>query len=97
MNKSEQAFQAAVRELGCIICLFEGKGVTPAEIHHMLSGGRRIGEMSVLGLCYWHHRSKRNDAEVVSRDQNQRRFEARYGTEKYLLEETRKLCAALQK
>jgi len=34
---------------------------------------------------------------VVSRDQSQRRFEARYGTELYLLEEVKKLCAALPK
>lgn len=50
-----------------------------------------MGEMFVLGLCFLHHRSGRCDAEVTSRDQNQRRFEARYGTEMSLLEKQREL------
>lgn len=85
MTKAEKAYQDAVRRLGCIVCwLFHGV-FTPCEIHHMLSGGRRMGERYVLGLCYWHHRSGRNDAECVSRDHNQRRFEARYMPEAELL------------
>jgi len=85
VRKAEAAFQAQVRDLGCCVCIREGLGRSPAEIHHMLSAGRRMGEMFVLGLCPLHHRSGRNDAEVVSRDHNQRRFEARYGTEAALL------------
>ena len=96
MNKAEAAWQAKLRNFGCIVCKLDLKVDSPAEIHHMLSGGRRLSEMFVLPLCQQHHRSGRND-EVVSRDQSQRRFEARYGTELYLLEEVKKLCAALQK
>lgn len=95
MTKAEAAFQRYVRALGCIVCHIEGKGETPAEIHHMLSGGRRMGEMYVLPLCYWHHRSGRDDAEVTSRDHNQRRFEARYGTEMELLSKVREMVREL--
>ena len=84
-NKEERAWMDAIVQLGCVICLREGQGPTPAEVHHMLSGGRRMGHMFTLPLCYQHHRSRRNDADVVSRDQNQRRFEARYGPEAELL------------
>lgn len=57
----------------------------------MLDGGRRRGHIFTIPLCPTHHRSGRNDAEVVSRDQSQRRFEARYGTEESLLAKTREL------
>lgn len=89
MTKAESAFQREVRDLGCIVCLLHRKVFTPCEIHHRLSGGRRMGEIYVLGLCYSHHRSGRDDAECVSRDHNQRRFEAAYGTEQYLWDQTR--------
>lgn len=55
----------------------------------MLSGGRRMGHLFTLPLCRTHHRSGRDDCVVTSRDQNQRRFEARYGTESDMLEEVR--------
>lgn len=93
MRKAEREFQDKVRQVGCICCLIDFGVRSDCDIHHMLSGGRRMGEMFVLGLCPTHHRSGRNDAEVVSRDQNQRRFEARYGTEESLLSAVRKLVA----
>jgi len=96
MNKSQKAFQDRVRRLGCIVCL--GQWVdSPAEIHHILSGSRRIGEDSVLGLCQIHHRGQINTAEAVSRHPWRREFESRYGTEAELLEKTRELCAERQR
>ncbi len=89
MTKAEAQFQQKVRDLGCIVCWIDRAEFTPCEIHHRLSGGRRMGEMHVLGLCPPHHRGGRNDAECVSRDHNKRRFEARYGTEEYLADQTR--------
>lgn len=97
MTKAERAWCDAITRLGCIVCLIEGRGATPAEPHHMLSGGRRMGHLFTIPLCYQHHRAGRDDAEVTSRDHNQRRFEARYGTEQSLLEKTRELvqCESL--
>lgn len=91
MKKAEAEFQRHVRALGCIVCRIHRRMDSPAEIHHMLSGGRRRGEMFVLGLCFEHHRAGRNDHLCVSRDHNQRRFEAAYGTEESLLAKTREL------
>lgn len=91
MNRAEAKFQAALRDLGCIVCHIFNNVTSPAEIHHCLSGGRRMGEMYVLPLCMQHHRSGRNDSECVSRDHNQRRFEARYGSEMSLLAKSREL------
>lgn len=57
----------------------------------MLSGGRRMGHLFTIPLCYEHHRSGRNDSQIVSRDHSQRRFERRYGSELSLLQLTREL------
>lgn len=96
MTKAEEQFQRDVRELGCIVCRLFKNVFTPCEIHHMLSGGRRMGEMFVLGLCYWHHRAGLNNKDCVSRGQNQRRFEAAYEKEATMLEKTKELVAALR-
>lgn len=55
-----------------------------------------MGHLFTLPLCPQHHRSGRNDAEVTSRDQNQRRFEARYGKESAMLEEVRRLVEQMR-
>lgn len=89
MTRPEREWLDAITRIGCIVCILEGRGATPAEPHHMLEGGRRMGHLFTIPLCPTHHRSGRNDAEVVSRDQNQRRFERRYGAEIYLLAKTR--------
>lgn len=94
MTKKEKAWMDAITQLGCIVCVITGKGETPAEPHHMLSGGRRKGHLYTIPLCPTHHRSGRNDDEVVSRDQNQRRFEAEYGTEADLLKRVQQMVAA---
>ena len=91
MTKAETEFQRKVRELGCIVCLEHFKLWSPAEIHHRLSAGRRVGEMDVLGLCFQHHRAGRDDADCVSRDHSLRRFEARYGSEAKLFARTLEL------
>ena len=91
MTKAEKAWMDDITRLGCIVCITTGKGPTPAEPHHLLSGGRRKGHLHTIPLCPIHHRSGRDDDEVTSRDQCQRRFEARYGTEESLLAKTREL------
>ncbi len=79
----------AVVRIACCVCVRTGRGETPCQVHHMLSGGRRMGHLFTIGLCYLHHESGRNDEEVVSRDHNQRRFEARYGSERMLWQWTK--------
>lgn len=95
-TKAEAEWMDSIQQIGCIVCRLTGKGETPAEVHHMLSGGRRRGHLFTIPLCYPHHRSGRNDAEVTSRDQNQKRFAARYGSEEYLLAKTREFVARLR-
>ncbi len=92
MTKAEREWQASIIRLGCIACIVDLNIFgAPADVHHMLSGGRRMGEAFTLALCFNHHRAGRDDEQCVSRDHNQRRFEARYGSEAVLLERTREL------
>jgi hypothetical protein len=61
---------------------------TPAEIHHIIEGGKRKGHYFTLPLCVPHHRG-RSDGSVlpyVSRHPYKARFEAAYGSEDELLE-----------
>ena len=95
-TKAEKHWMDSICQLGCIVCILTGKGKSPAEPHHMLSGGRRMGHMFTIPLCPTHHRSGRDDDEVTSRDQSQRRFEKRYGTEQYLLAKTREFVSRMR-
>lgn len=71
-------------EYGCVVCRRQGV-YTPADYHHLLSGGRRRGNFYGFGLCPTHHRS--GSKRVISRDQNKRRFEEAYGSEDSMLAE----------
>ena len=94
MTNEEKQFQSAARELGCIVCYLFGTPGTPASIHHMLDGGRRIGEMFVLPLCRPHHQGGFCGPVIFSRHPYRRAFEKAYGTERELLEKVRRLIKA---
>ena len=91
MNKAEKQWMAAVAELGCIVCKNEGYGFVPCCVHHLLSGGHRMGHLQTIGLCYSHHASGVKTAEFCSRHPWVREFEKRYGTEESLLKQTQGL------
>lgn len=45
-----------MQEIGCVICsvYFQRPG-TPGQVHHLLSGGRRIGHDATIYLHPWFH------------------------------------------
>jgi len=55
LTKSQKRRFDAMYSLGCIACRIAGHGFEPAQIHHILSGGKRIGHDATIGLCPWHH------------------------------------------
>lgn len=95
-TKSQAARFARLHELGCIACRLDGAGyVVQAEIHHFLSGNKRIGHDATVPLCQWHHRAIPwpycTEAECLathgpSFHRHTRQFRARYGTDAELLE-----------
>ena len=92
-TKAEKAWMDAITQLGCLICLLQGRGFVPCAVHHMLDeGGRRIGHLYSIGLCDpGHHKNAPKSSGEISRHPNKARFEERYGTEASLLEKTREM------
>ena len=85
-NKIEREWMAAAAESGCAACLQDGSE-SPASIHHIVEGNRRIGHLFSLPLCYLHHQG--DGRQVPSVHFTKRTFVARYGSEL-------KMLAALQ-
>lgn len=98
MNRADRIRDTAIREIGCICCLREGLGATPAEKHHLLTtglhgNGKRRGEQFTVGLCQYHHRGIGNPAQFRSPSlaREPRSFRARYGDDEVLLAEQNRL------
>lgn len=81
--------------IGCIVCANNGLH-SPCEIHHLLDGGRRIGDLVSVGLCKLHHRGGYNGPDYVSRHPYRKEFERRYGSEQDLYEQTKRLVDQLR-
>ena len=93
MTKAESEWCDAITAIGCIACLLQGFPGTPGEVHHLLSGGRRIGHLHTLCLCAPGHHRYGDGVRKISRHPTKARFESAYGTEASLLEKTRELVA----
>lgn len=54
---AEKRHKNAVASIGCILCLRMGYEDTPAELHHLRTGGwGKGGYMTLIPLCPTHHR-----------------------------------------
>lgn len=88
-TKADKRRFRALQEHGCICCEIEGDGHRDPEIHHILSGGRRIGHQFTLPLCPFHHRGALVDSRNYhgpSLADGSKPFKAHYGGELALLE-----------
>jgi hypothetical protein len=88
-----------LQEVGCVACLIEDElqgqlrlSLTPSDVHHLLSGGRRKGHQSTIPLCPWHHRGvgamglwQTRALYGPSMATEPRAFRDRYGTQAELL------------
>jgi hypothetical protein len=83
-----------ISEIGCCVCVREGLGRTPPEIHHLLTGripGRRNSDDQTIGLCPYHHRQG-NIGEAIHA--GKKSFERNHATELELLEWTENAISA---
>lgn len=71
-------------DYGCIACRIDGNQ-REAAIHHIVSGGRRLGHLFTLPLCDPGHHQNGQALGMVSVHPWRKRFEARYGTQLELL------------
>ena len=95
-TKADQARFDALKDMGCIAARLRGLGYVGPDIHHILSGGKRMGHQYTLPLSPWHNRGDipeqcagAKEAEAIlgpSMYRSKRRFEAEFGTELELLE-----------
>jgi hypothetical protein len=84
-NKADKEHLNKLVELGCCVCLREGFGASPAEVHHIRSragAGQRSADMDAIPLCAQHHRT---GGYGVAFHAGKKGFESRYGTEEELL------------
>jgi len=81
-TKAEREWMSRIAELGCVACKQDGHQ-SPASVHHIVQGNRRLGHLFTLPLCEIHHKG---DGRVVpSVHFTKRTFAARYGSELELL------------
>jgi hypothetical protein len=86
-----------ISRMGCIACKQQFGCYTDGEVQHLTSGGRRLGHMATINLCPWHHRGVTVNGLTTeymtkiygpSFANSRREFEAYFGPEEKLLEDT---------
>ena len=101
-TKAEAARFAKLKALGCVACRLERipPDTMEPQIHHFLSGNKRIGHMATVPLCYWHHNGLPYDGVPTawflanvgpSFHKHTRQFRAKYGSDAELLAMTDEL------
>lgn len=83
-TKPEREWMARIADIGCIACRNDGIS-SPASVHHIVQGNRRLGHLFTLPLCHPHHQG--DGRAVPSVHFTKRTFVARYGSELDLLAE----------
>lgn len=86
-TKAEKEHMARVAALGCLCCLADGYGQTPAHltgIHHVRRNTERRNNSRVLPLCGAHHQTGGHGVAVHAGEET---WEARYGSQEDLLVE----------
>lgn len=84
----------AVAGLGCLCCLLDGLGATPASLHHPRAGkglSERGSDMDVIPLCSAHHLGDGMPRDFLSIHKRPKQFFERYGDEEFLSELARRL------
>lgn len=80
-TKAEKAWMDAIVDHGCVCCKMLGRPKTPAMVHHIVKGWRRMGHLFTIPLCYGHHHAGRYDDDFVSIHPYKARWEKLFGKE----------------
>ena len=83
-NRIEREWMDAVAQAGCVACAIDGNW-RQAAVHHIVSGGRRMGHLFTIGLCDPGHHQNGQQMGLISVHPWKARFVAKYGTELELL------------
>jgi len=104
-TKADLSRFAKLKALGCVACKLDGltDDQTEPQIHHYLSGNKRIGHHATVPLCYFHHNGLPYDGIPTawllanvgpSFHKHTREFRKRYGSDKELLETVNQLIGS---
>jgi hypothetical protein len=88
--KAEREHMGVVAGLFCVVCRNLRLGESPAEVHHVrysAGGGQRSGNLETIPLCPNHHRLGGFGVAIHAGRQT---WEKLYGTERELLEQTKR-------
>ena len=88
-STDEQEWLTAICDLGCCVCLLFHETYSPCMPHHIDGKTKPGAHFKSIGLCHNHHQGGYDDDVCVSRHTNKTSFEAKYGTEKELLEQVK--------
>ena len=94
-TKAQQKRFDRIQNIGCVACVIDGIHQNPCEIHHLVSGMKRLGHDYTAGLCPYHHRGivpsgytydQVSSASGPSMAREPEAFRKHYGTQEELLE-----------
>ena len=95
---------AKLTKIGCIVCRVHLNVYREPDMHHLLSGGRRIGHQATIPLCPWHHRAVSDLPEKEatklmgpSLAKSPKKFRETFGNDAELIEATDYLLNSLGK
>jgi hypothetical protein len=97
-TKAESDHMDRVKRMGCIVTRLNFGAYADCDVHHITSGGRRLGHMHVIPLSPWYHRAVpagtmtpalMREFYGPSLAESKAEFESRFGTEAELLRKTR--------
>jgi len=88
-TKEEKQLWSKMAALGCIACIHDGYSNLHVSIHHIDGRTKHGSHKKVLPLCAQHHQHDDTDpAQRIGVHPYKARFEAKYGSQYDLLEET---------
>ena len=90
-SKKEKEIWNAIAELGCIACRKDGRFNPYVSIHHCDGRAKPGAHKKVLALCAGHHQDGSGAMDLIAVHPYKARFEAKYGTQEELMEETKNL------
>lgn len=103
-NAEESKWMGRIAREGCICCRIQLGTHEATTVHHITSGGRRLGHLFTIPLCPWHHQgyckqgmtsTKMAAVFGPSLAKSKTEFERIFGTELELLEKVRQ-CLGFQ-
>ncbi len=91
-SAKEKAFHHDLAGLGCIACRKDGRVNPWVSIHHIDGRTKPDAHKLVLALCAGHHQDGTGeDKSLIAVHPYKARFEARYGSQMELLEESKRM------